>query len=196
MADYIITINVKKTILFFIFPFLGILGIYYFFSSEKTDKSNNITVTEAQEEPVENKIIHDDSPSVKALSFNTNYSIQNDLSFLKGTWLSDPISFNSDKPTSTLIIEYNFDGSGIGKKTITDKNGLVCNAKVEAYFLDDGRLSIRDIDSPQCSDKTSFVRSVTLCTKNNNGDSDCIVDQIQGGSFPVKLYRDKEDKKE
>ena len=95
----------------------------------------------------------------------------NDVSFLEGCWDSET-GLRSDKTREPIGVQYCFDSSGRGTRTITKKqSGDHCVGSVRARFDSSGKLRF-DSDGAPCGRGGGFVPEIVDCT-SFSGKAEC-----------------------
>lgn len=126
----------------------------------------------------EGKESQSDPALKKMLKIQSAHRQNQDISFLEGTWQSDPMATAEKTSNAGVVLNYQIDATGKGTTKITIANQTQCQTTIEARFLEDGRLSIRDLADAKCDDQSSFKRLTILC--QGEGDQTTCEGQYMG----------------
>ncbi len=111
----------------------------------------------------------------------------NDLSFLRGEWVSYT-GLTSSLDNEPVTIEYTFDGEGKGGTTILRKHTREnCRGQARAS-IQDNELVIDTVSDVICNDSIKFVRSIVKCSLGVDGNAQCL-GQADGDHFRVSIRR-------
>jgi hypothetical protein len=87
---------------------------------------------------------------------------KNDLSFLDGCWRCETGLVNS-RTRRPVIVEYCFDKSGNGRRSVDERGGGVCSGPARAAFDGGGKLRI-DAGNAPCPGGSGYVPQTVECT--------------------------------
>ena len=113
---------------------------------------------------------------------------KNDLSFLDGRWRCETGLANATTG-EPIVLEFSFDKSGIGKCSVTEKNGKVCIGPVRAAFDSDGALNI-EVDEAVCPDGGGYEPETVQCTGSGSSVV-CKGSRGKPNEWDARFYRKK-----
>lgn len=74
-----------------------------------------------------------------------------------------------------------FHADGSGEQRLEFDNGAVCSGPIDAVFLPDGRLQIRDLEDVPCDDGRGIYAHIAECTRLPDGTAECVARQPRIG---------------
>lgn len=108
-----------------------------------------------------------------------------DIDVLEGCWervsnmVIDDVDTGEVYPVRHWEMCFTADGSG--EQRLEFENGAVCSGPIEAEFLPDGRLRIRDLEDVPCDDGRAIYAHIAECARQPDGTAECIARQPEIG---------------
>ncbi|MDJ0853107.1 MAG: SrfA family protein [Myxococcota bacterium] len=112
-----------------------------------------------------------------------------DPSFLQGRWRSQTKLAQDGSSGGRVQMDFEFDGRGRGRVSVTQEDGTVCQAPARARVGGDGRLRIQADEGARCPDGSRYSRVEVVCETGRASAADCYADQEEGARFPLEMRR-------
>ena len=108
-----------------------------------------------------------------------------DLDVLEGCWqrISNLVIDDVDTGEIHAVRDWQmcFDADGTGEQRLEFENGAVCSGPIDAEFLPDGRLLIRDREDVPCDDNRGIYAHIAECSRLPDGTAECTSSQPEIG---------------
>lgn len=110
---------------------------------------------------------------------------EQEIGMLEGCWerISNMVIDDVDTGETYDVRHWEmcFAADGTGEQRLEFENGAVCSGPIEAEFLPDGRLRIRDLQDVPCDDGRAIYAHIAECTRMPDGTAECIARQPEIG---------------